>query len=317
MQVDIGSRNQSTMSGRTSRFVPFLIALTICATSAVALGFGAWHFFGKNPTTVSNKTPKVISDAAVQAATAGGPEAAPANGNTPKEPATAPNTGATAPPPGTLYVTGAMLELGGSDPTVPAQRVSVDSFFISETEVTNQQYQDFVKQTGHRGPAGWKDGEYPLGAANEPVTGVSWQDAVEYCEWLSSKLGETVRLPAEAEWELAARGPQGLKFPWGNEWDDRAAASEKKQGFVHAVKSYPVGRSPCGAYDMAGNVWEWVGDVREPAEKTATPENTRNRVIKGGAANEQPELITGTSRNLVPKDYAGSFVGFRYVVVRS
>ena len=166
-----------------------------------------------------------------------------------------------------------MVELGGTDSTVPAQKVAVDPFFISETEVTNHQYQEFLKETNHRAPGGWKNGDFPPGAANEPVTAVTWQDAVDYCQWLSTKVGATVRLPLEAEWELAARGPQGLKYPWGNEWDDRAAASENKHGFVHAVKSYPAGRSPCGAYDMAGNVWEWVADVRDAKEKTATAED--------------------------------------------
>jgi len=210
-----------------------------------------------------------------------------------------------------------MLELGGTDPNVPAQKVSVDSFFISETEVTNEQYQAFVNETNRKAPNGWTNGVFPAGAANEPVTGVTWQDAVDYCQWLSTKIGATVRLPTEAEWELAARGPQGLKYPWGNEWDDRAAASENKRGVVHAVKSYPAGRSPCGAYDMAGNVWEWVGEARDSQDKTAGEDRAKSRLIKGGAANEQQSLISATSRNLIPRDYAGAFLGFRYIVLRS
>jgi formylglycine-generating enzyme required for sulfatase activity len=297
------------MSRRTSRFVPFLIALTVCAASAVALGFSAWYLFGKNPAAASNKRPQVISESP-----AGVPAgSAPANANTSKE--SSPSSAA--PLPGTLFVAGATVEIGGTDPTAPAQKVAVDSFFISETEVTNHQYQEFVKETNHSAPGGWKDGDFPPGAANEPVTEVTWQDAVDYCQWLSTKVGAVVRLPLEAEWELAARGPQGFKYPWGNEWDDRAAASESKHGFVHAVKSYPAGRSPCGAYDMAGNVWEWVADVRDPEDKTIPAEHLKNRIIKGGAANEQQELITAASRNLIPKDYAGTFLGFRYVVLRS
>jgi formylglycine-generating enzyme required for sulfatase activity len=296
------------MSRRTSRFVPFLIALTVCAASAVALGFSAWYLFGKNPAAAENKRSKVLSESMQTAATAAGAAPAAANNNPSKDPASAqPNS----PAPGTLYVAGGMVELGGTDSTAPAQKVAVDSFFISETEVTNHQYQDFLKETNHRAPGGWKNGEFPVGAANEPVTAVTWQDAVDYCQWLATKIGATVRLPLEAEWELAARGPQGLKYPWGNDWDDRAAASETKHGFIHAVKSYPAGRSPCGAYDMAGNVWEWVGDARDSGD------NANNRVIKGGAANEQQELISGASRNLIPKDYAGAFLGFRYVVLRS
>jgi formylglycine-generating enzyme required for sulfatase activity len=304
------------MSRRTSRFVPFLIALTVCAASAVALGFSAWYLFGKNPAAANNKRPQVISES-VAAGVPGSTPAA-ANATSPKDSGSSPpNSSTTAPPPGTLPVAGGTVEIGGTDSTSPAQKVAVDSFFISETEVTNHQYQEFLKETNHRSPGGWKDGDFPPGAANEPVTEVTWQDAVDYCQWLSTKLGAMVRLPLEAEWELAARGPESLKYPWGNEWDDRAVASETKHGFVHAVKSYPAGRSPCGAYDMAGNVWEWVADVRDPADKTVPAEHLKNRIIKGGAANEQQALISAASRNLIPKDYAGPFLGFRYVVVRS
>ena len=302
------------MSRRTSRFVPFLIALTVCAVSAVSLGFSAWYLFGKNPAASDNKRPKVLSESVQSAATAAG--AAPVAANASKESASSQPI-PTAPLPGALYVAGGMVELGGTDSTVPAQKVAVDPFFIGETEVTNHQYQEFLKETNHRTPGGWKDGDFPVGAANEPVTAVTWQDAVDYCQWLSTKVGATVRLPLEAEWEMAARGPQGLKYPWGNEWDDRAAASESKHGFIHAVKSYPAGRSPCGAYDMAGNVWEWVADVRGSTENSGTADDAKNRIIKGGAANEHQALISAASRNLIPKDYTGSFLGFRYVVVRS
>lgn len=312
MQVDLSHRNQAAISRRTSRFVPFLIAFTVCAASAVTLGFSAWYLFGKNPAAANNQRPKVLSES-VQGAGVPEDSTLAANANASKEPAQ-PNS--SAPPPGTVLVAGGMVELGGTDSAVPAQKVAVEPFSISETELTNHQYQEFLKETNHRSPGGWKNGEFPLGAANEPVTAVTWQDAVDYCQWLSTKLGAKVRLPLEAEWELAARGPQGLKYPWGNEWDDRAAASEGKHGFVHAVKSYPAGRSPCGAYDMAGNVWEWVADVRDPEEKSTTAENGKSGIIKGGAANEHQALISAASRNLIPKDYAGAFLGFRYVVVR-
>ena len=298
------------MSRRTSRFIPFLIALTICAVTAVTLGFSAWYLFGKNPTVNKNVTSKVMLDSAVpaRATDVGG-----AAENSAKEPE-APST---APPPGTLAVAGGLFEFGGNGSTIPAQKIAVESFFISETEVTNEQYREFVKETNHAAPHGWKDGHYPAGAANQPVINVTWQDANDYCQWLSTKIKANVRLPLEEEWELAARGQQGWRYPWGNEWDDRAAASESKNGFVHAVRSYPAGRSPFGAYDMAGNVWEWVGDVRDSEGKTTPIEQATSRVIKGGAANEHLALISGTSRNVIPKDYAGAFLGFRYVVVKS
>lgn len=310
MEVDLSVRNQAAMSRRTSRFVPFLIALTICAATAVTLGFSAWYLFGKNPVASKQTNSKLTLDSVVPPTDTG---RAPENTNSSKEP----NAPSSAPPPGTLPVSGGLFEFGGTGSQIPAQKIAVDSFFISETEVTNEQYHEFVKATNRQTPAGWTDGEFPPGAANKPVTGVTWQDAVDYCQWLSTKIGANVRLPLEAEWEFAARGQQGLKYPWGDEWDDRAAASENKNGFVHAVKSYPAGRSPFGVYDMAGNVWEWVGDVRDSEGKTTPLDDTPNRVIKGGAANEHLALISATSRNVIPKDYAGAFLGFRYVVVKS
>jgi formylglycine-generating enzyme required for sulfatase activity len=305
VQVDVSSRNQAAISRRTSRFIPFLIALTVCAATSITLGVSAWYLFGKNAIATRNITSKVILDAAVSAtpAEAGRPA------ENPKEAAPA------TPPTGTLSVTGGLFEFGGNGSSIPAQKVAVESFFVSETEVTNEQYQAFVKETNRNAPHGWKDGSYPPGTATQPVTRVTWQDAVDYCQWLSTKLGANVRLPLEAEWELAARGQQGFKYPWGNDWDDTAVASEKKNGVIHAVKSYPAGRSPWGAYDMAGNVWEWVGDVRDAEGKTLPIEESPNRVIKGGAANEHVTLISATSRNVIPKDYAGAFLGFRYVVV--
>ena len=308
MEVDLSVRNQVAMSRRTSRFVPFLIALTVCAATAVMLGFSAWYLFGENPTANKNISSKVLLDSAVTAPATDAARTA-GDAKSSKESGTA--------PPGTLPVSGGLIEIGGTGSTIPAQKVAVDSFFIGETEVTNEQYLEFVKETNHQAPHGWKDGHYPAGAANQPVTGVTWQDAVDYCQWLSTRIGANVRLPLEAEWELAARGQQAFRYPWGNEWDDRAAASENKNGFVHAVKSYPAGRSPFGAYDMAGNVWEWVGDVRDSDGKTTPIEQAPSRVIKGGAANENLALISATSRNVIPKDYAGAFLGFRYVVVKS
>lgn len=302
------------MPRRTSRFIPFLIALTICAATSVTLGFSAWYLFGKNPAASKQLSSKVLLDSAVLS-TATDAARAPENADSSKD--KAPGGSSAAPPPGTLVVTGGLFEFGGTGSTIPAQKVAVESFFISETEVTNEQYQEFLKATNHAAPSGWTNGEFPPGAATKPVTSVTWQDAVDYCQWLSTKVGANVRLPLEAEWEMAARGQQSLKYPWGNEWDDRAAASENHDGFVHAVKSYPAGRSPFGAYDMAGNVWEWMGDVRASDDETTPTDDVQNRVIKGGAANEHLALISATSRNVIPKDYAGAFLGFRYVVVKS
>jgi formylglycine-generating enzyme required for sulfatase activity len=274
---------------------------------SVTLGFGAWYVLGKNPATATSKTPSVISEAAPNASTKSSNSTDRAENAADSSNSSAVKT----PPPETVDVPGAVIEIGGDEST-PAKKIAVDSFFIAETEVTNQQYQEFVRATGHKAPVEWKDGEFTAGAANEPVIGVTWQDAIDYCNWLSTKSKTTVRLPTEAEWELAARGSQGLKYPWGNDWDDRAAASEGKNGFVHAVKSYPAGRASCGAYDLAGNVWEWVSD--DVKAGSAADTSTQKRIIKGGAANENRDFITATSRNTLPQDHSSRYLGFRYVV---
>ncbi len=302
-----------------SRLIPFVIAITLCGFASVTLGFGAWYVLGKNPVAAAGRPAKVLSESAVQAtvmsARASG-LAAPADKSRTDATESAKTTPAIAPA-GTLDVAGGIVELGGSDPATPARKIAVDSFFIAETEVTNQQFHDFIKDTNHKLPAGWKGGDFPAGAANEPVSRITWQDAVDYCQWLSTKINATVRLPSEAEWELAARGPGGFKYPWGNDWDDRATASERRNGFVHAVKSYPAGRSPCGAYDMAGNVWEWIsGEASVPAKDAATAK-TKQRMIKGGAANEDRAFISSTSTDVIPQDHSSPFVGFRYVISRN
>ena len=293
------------MSGRKSRLIPFVIAITFCGCVAVSLGFGAWYVFGKNPASVATRAPAVLSEP--QPAAANPPTSDKAAEN-PADPAKAKS-----PPAETLDVPSGVIEVGGGDPSTPAKKIAVDSFFIAETEVTNQQYQEFVTETNHKAPTGWKDAAFIPGSGNEPVTGITWQDAADYCDWRSTKLKMKVRLPTEAEWELAARGPQGLKYPWGNEWDDRAAPSEGNNGFVHVVKSYPVGRSSCGAYDMAGNVWEWVSDEVE-SDAGGDASKAKRRIIKGGAANEQRAFVSATSRNVIPPDHSSRFLGFRYVV---
>jgi toxoflavin biosynthesis protein ToxD len=288
-----------------SRLVPLTVAGLVCFVTAVALGYGGWLLFGTHEREEPGRSAELRQSAPAQAT----PEATPAA--TPRaEPAQ------TAPA-GELPVPGGEVALGGEGTSSPLRRVIVKPFLIAETETTNEQYREYLKETGHAAPAHWKNGEFPPGAALEPVAGVTWQEASDYCKWLSGKLGAAVRLPTEAEWELAARGPQGLKYPWGNEWDERAAASTESGGRVRAVKSFPAGRSPFGAYDMAGNVWEWVEDEATDEEGRPKSEGgARLRVIRGGAATETRAFVSATARYEVREDKGSARLGFRYVVVR-
>jgi formylglycine-generating enzyme required for sulfatase activity len=300
-------RPNSTLKGGSdeSRLVPLTVAGLVCFVAAVALGYGGWLLFGTHAREEAER-PAELRQSQPAPAT---PEATPAPAR--KESA------ATAPA-GELPVPGGEVTLGGEGTGLPLRRVMVKPFLVAETETTNEQYRDYLKETGRTAPSHWKNGEFPPGAALEPVAGVTWQEAADYCQWLSGKLGVTVRLPTEAEWELAARGPQNLKYPWGNEWDARAADCEETHGRVRAVKSFPAGRSPFGAYDMAGNVWEWVEDEEVDAEgKPRSSGNVKLRIIRGGAALEPCKFVTATARYGVRADKPAIRLGFRYVVIRS
>ncbi len=137
----------------------------------------------------------------------------------------------------------------GDSNTKPRHRVILDAFSIDRQEVTNALYQRFMSATGRPAPAAWNDSKY--NAQQQPVVGVSWHDADAYCRWAGK------RLPTEAEWEKAARGTDGRKYPWGDQWDaSRANSDESRFGRPGEVGSHPTGASPYGAHDMAGNVRE-------------------------------------------------------------
>jgi eukaryotic-like serine/threonine-protein kinase len=154
---------------------------------------------------------------------------------------------------------------------IPAHLVYLDAYWIYQTEVTNQHFARFIAATGYettaeRAGEGYRNGAYwqaPEGPGSDlsgredhPVVYVSWYDSVAYCEWAGG------RLPTEAEWEKAARGTDGRKYPWGDQSPtDQLANYNDHEGGTTPVGSYPIATSPYGALDMAGNVWEWVADL--------------------------------------------------------
>ncbi len=141
----------------------------------------------------------------------------------------------------------------------PERKIFLPSFYIDLFEVTNSHYLLYVEATHSLPPTSWANGRIPPGRENYPVTDVNWHEAQRYCQWIGK------RLPTEAEWEKAARGPHGLEYPWGNEYDkQRANMGDTGRGDLAPVGSFASGKSPYGIYDMAGNVWEWTQDWYQP-----------------------------------------------------
>jgi formylglycine-generating enzyme required for sulfatase activity len=142
--------------------------------------------------------------------------------------------------------------------------VVLDAYYIDKYEVSNKDYKAFMKATSHAAPAYWDDPR--LSKPEQPVVGVNWYDGSAFCEWKGK------RLPTEAEWERAAKGPDGHgHYPWGHTLDETKANYGQKVGMTTAVDSYPSGVSGYGAYNMSGNVFEWVSDWYDPTYFNASP----------------------------------------------
>jgi toxoflavin biosynthesis protein ToxD len=203
----------------------------------------------------------------------------------------------------------------------PQHRVYVATFAICIVPVANIDYHRFVWETGHRTPRYWVGFQYPEGQQDQPVVEVSMEDAKAYCAWLNKNTGKTYRLPTEAEWEKAARGPDTRIYPWGQDFDPwRCNTLESGKRSTTAVGSYsPSGDSPYGVRDMAGNVWEWTTSLEMPYPYKADdgredPASTNVRVIRGGAWYYSRKLARCSAREGVKPTYISASVGFRLAI---
>ncbi len=192
----------------------------------------------------------------------------------------------------------------GRDDERPQREVHLDAFAIDQVEVTNERYLAFVKASGHRNPPNpYGIGALlsPKGIEQLPVVQVTWYDAKAYCAWAKK------RLPTEAEWEKAARGTDGRRYPWGNEPPSpaRALFDVEWNGAqtMHPVGALPAGDSPYGVKDMSGNAREWVEDWYEPEYYREAPDrNPRGpakgvvRSIRGGSWHSPSWDIAAASR---------------------
>jgi len=141
----------------------------------------------------------------------------------------------------------------------PQRVIYLDAYYIDKYEVTNADYRRFTQMLKRRPPfiPVFEDDENLLLGDDQPVVGVTWLDARAYCTWAGN------RLPTEAEWEKAARGENGSKWPWGDTFNEKIVNGRgDSDGYKYSapVGSFKNGRSPYGLYDMAGNVSEWVAD---------------------------------------------------------
>lgn len=207
----------------------------------------------------------------------------------------------------------------------PVHGVRVSPFWLGETPVTNAQYAAFLEKTGAEEPALWRDRRFS--SPQQPVVGVSWDDAQAFCRWLSAAWSRPVMLPSEAQWEFAARGPESREYPWGDEAPDATRACfalDFQKGQPAPVGSYPAGRGPYGTLDQAGNVWElcsdaWnpnayterAGPLSEPFDPLVEGKDGSGRVLRGGGWLSPAEDLRAAYRFRNPARLRDVVVGFR------
>jgi formylglycine-generating enzyme required for sulfatase activity len=204
----------------------------------------------------------------------------------------------------------------------PQHAMTLGEYAIARYPITNAEFAHFIEAGGYAQrdywtEAGWQQKEaygwtHPrrwhderFNTPSQPVVGVSWYEAVAYCRWLSAKSGKSYRLPTEAEWEKAARGTDGRRYPWGNRWNAALCNNgESGPGATTPVGQYsPAGDSPYGCADMAGNVWEWCSSLYQPypyerGDGRENLEEQGNRVLRGGSwYNDNPAWVRCASRD--------------------
>jgi len=196
----------------------------------------------------------------------------------------------------------------------PYHEVTLSGYYMDRTEVTQGEYKKCVDAGECDTPSCDWD---PTGTPNRPVVCVTWSQAGEYCVWAGK------RLPTEAEWEKAARGTDGRKYPWGNETAtcDYAVMYGCPGDAMDVCSKSPSGDSPYGLCDMAGNVWEWVSDwydsgyyANSPASNPTGPVSGSDRVVRGGSfVNLGGVFLRASDRFAVYPSAGHDYLGFRCV----
>jgi formylglycine-generating enzyme len=213
-----------------------------------------------------------------------------------------------------------MGSASGQDCERPVHRVWVDTFLLAATQVTNREYERFLRVTGSAAPPFWTDQNFTH--PEQPVVAVSWFEAEQYCRWLAGQTGREYRLPTEAEWERAARGDSEQKnFPWGDE------APQSLPDYATRWPSGPeaVGRyapNAFGLYNMCDNVHEWCADwyaanyyavspQRNPRGPEAGSEKNRRKASRGGSWRHHVKVARCSARSSIPPEFQYADYGFR------
>lgn len=230
----------------------------------------------------------------------------------------------------TIPVLGGTFTMGEGN---EQHRVTLSDFEIGKFPVTIGEYLQFCDETENHYPEWLEPGsEYNIETGiddyysrtgmsreniNHPITGVSWHDAVAYCEWLSQKTGKNYRLPTEAEWEYAARGGQlskGFEYVGSDDLDEVSWHRDNSNNQIH-----PVGLkvpNELGLYDMSGNAWEWCNDwyakyPTTPQTNPQGPESGHCRVFRGGSWYDFEYYTRSVSRCITQPDARYDVIGFR------
>ena len=223
------------------------------------------------------------------------------------------------------FTMGGDKDKAGEGNNYPAHSVYLDAYYLDQYEVTTSLYATFFQETKRPAPKYWSE-QVLNEHGNKPVVGVNWNDAVAYCSWADK------RLPTDAEWEKAARGTDQRLYPWGNASPSGKLANYNPNfkylfssvaGYAPLtdVGSFEKGKSPFGAYDMAGNVTEWVVDWyhrygrnyddKSPPRNPKGPSSGEFRVLRGGSWLSRPDDVLSARQDAYPPTGLHSYIGFR------
>ncbi|TAN43020.1 MAG: formylglycine-generating enzyme family protein [Nitrospirae bacterium] len=219
-----------------------------------------------------------------------------------------------------IFVQGGTYQMGdsfgdGGSNERPVHQVKVDDFYIGKYQVTFDEYYIYCVEMGKNKPKdeGW-------GTGKRPAINVSWNDAADYCKWLTKKTGESYRLPTEAEWEYAARSG-GKAEKWAGTSNESELGNYSFYDKKHGDQTHPVGgKMPngLGIYDMSGNVWEWCSDIYDEhyykdsaAENPNGPDSGWYRALRGGSWNNYAWNVRTTTRQGKYPVYHSNNLGFR------